>query len=448
MGYHNRWNSSDQIPLRAVESGLITRFGNIDGSDGGNTERYSLSGSWRHLGENSVQEAQLFGIYSDLSLFSNFGYFLADTLQGDQFNQGEQRVVLGGSFRHTQPLQALGVEHVLKIGTQSRADIINGLGLHHTVARRRVGTIREDDVREWGTGVYAELESRWNPRFRTVLGARGDVYTFNVDGDIAQNSGHRTAGLASPKASLVFAPSAGTELYLSGGLGFHSNDARGTTITVDPVSRAPAQQADPLVHSKGAELGLRVTPLGGWRSTLSLWALNLNSELLFVGDGGATEPSAASRRWGVTFATFYRPISQLALDLDVSLARARFAGVPGSQNRIPGALESVVAAGITWTPVERGLFAAVRVRNFGAYPLIEDNSVRAIPTTLVSADAGFLFSGIRIQASVLNVFNAKDDDIQYYYTSRLPGEPAAGVDDIHFHPVEPRQVRVSLGWGL
>lgn len=448
MGYRNTWNSSDQIPLRAVQSGLISRFGNIDNSDGGNTQRYSLSGSWRHVGDNSVQDVQLFGIYSDLSLFSNFGYFLDDTLQGDQFNQREHRVVLGASVKHTQPVEAMGIGHVLKLGGQTRADVITGLGLYHTVARRRVGTVRQDDVREWGTGGYAELESRWTPRFRSVLGARADVYAFNVDAHISQNSGSRTAAIVSPKASFVFAPTAGTELYLSGGLGFHSNDARGTTISVDPVSGGTAQQVDPLVRSRGAELGLRVTPLAGWRSTVTAWLLDLDSELLFIGDGGATEPSAASRRRGITFANFYRPFPQLSLDLDVALAHARFAGVPSGQDRIPGALESVVAAGITWSPVERGLFGAIRVRNFGAYSLIEDNSVRATPTTMLSADAGFLVSGIRIQASVLNLLNARDDDIQYYYASRLPGEAAGGVEDVHFHPVEPRQVRVSLGWGL
>ncbi len=293
MGYHNQWDASDQIPLRAVSGGLINRFGQIDGSDGGNTQRYSLSGTWRHLGGNSVQDVQLFGIYSDLSLFSNFGYFLDDTVRGDQFNQRERRVVLGGGVKHTQPAQAFGLAHLLKLGLQTRGDIIDGIGLYHTEARVRFRTVRQDDVREWGTGAFLEVSSDWRPWFRSVVGVRGDVYTFNVDGDRPENSGHRSAGIVSPKASLVFVPSSESELYLSGGLGFHSNDARGTTITVDPATGGPAQRVDPLVRSRGAEVGLRVTPAHGWRSTLSAWALNLNSELLFVGDGGATEPSFA-----------------------------------------------------------------------------------------------------------------------------------------------------------
>jgi hypothetical protein len=449
MAYHNKWNAPDQIPLRAVESELIDRFGQIDASDGGNTQRYSLSGSWRHAGAASIQDVEVFGMYSDLSLFSNFEYFLGDETRGDQFNQREKRIVIGGSARHTQAVDAFGLSHVLKTGLQTRADFLDPVGLYRTQSRNRLSTVRQDDVREWGSGVFVEAESRWRPWFRSVVGLRGDVYTFSVDGNIAENSGNRTAGIVSPKASLIFAPSEETEVYLSAGLGFHSNDARGTTITVDPETGEPAQQVDPLVRSRGAEVGLRLAPVAGLRSTLSAWALNLDSELLFVGDAGITEPAAASRRRGLTLANFYRPIPELALDLDISLARARFHDVASGEDHIPGALENVVAAGATWSTPGHGPFGAMRLRHFGSYPLIEDNSVRATATTLLNFDAGWLFTpGIRLQVSVLNLLDARDADIQYYYTSRLPGEPAGGIDDIHFHPVEPRQVRASVSWGI
>jgi hypothetical protein len=448
LAYHNRWNSTDQIPLRAVQNGLVSRFGGLDDSDGGETRRFSLSATWRHLGGNSVQDVQLFGIYSDLDLFSNFSYFLSDTVHGDQFNQHERRVVLGAGLRHTQPVSALGHSHVLKLGLQGRADFVDGLGLFATQRRQRVGTVRKDDVRETGTGVYLQAESRWTAKFRTELGVRADLYTFNVASDRSENSGSRTAGIVSPKASLIFSAAPNAELYLSGGLGFHSNDARGTTIRVDPATGDPAQRVDPLVRSRGAEFGIRVSPVPTWRSTLAIWALDLNSELLFVGDGGATEPTSASHRSGITWANYYRPRPRLSLDADVSLARARLTGMPAGQDRIPGALENVVAAGVTWSAMNRGPFAALRVRHFGSYPLLEDNSIRATSATLVNADAGWRISGIRVQASILNLFDSRASDIQYYYASRLPGEPAAGVDDVHFHPVEPRQVRVSVGWGL
>jgi outer membrane receptor protein involved in Fe transport len=178
---------------------------------------------------------------------------------------------------------------------------------------------------------------------------------------------------------------------------------------------------------------------------VSAWALDLDSELLFTGDAGITEPAAASRRQGVTFANFYRPVPALSLDADVSFARARFAGVPADQSHIPGALESVVAGGLAWSPPRRGVFGAVRVRHFGSYPLIEDDGVRARAATLLNADVGYQFaSRTRLRTTVLNILDARADDIQYFYASRLPGEPAGGVGDVHAHPVEPRQLRVAV----
>jgi len=447
MVYHNKWNATDQIPERAVENGAIGRFGYIDGTDGGSTHRYSLSGTWSHVGAKALQSVQVFGVYSDLSLFSNFTYFLDNPTQGDQFNQREKRVMLGANASHAQSLQALGAEHTVTVGLQSRADVLSPIGLYRTERRERLSTVREDQVTETGTGVYVEAQSRWRPWFRTTLGVRGDGYTFDVASDRAENSGRHTAAIASPKASLVFVPSGTTELYLSGGLGFHSNDARGTTITSNPSTGDSVRRVDPLVRSRGAELGLRASPLPNWRSTLALWALELDSELLFVGDGGSTEPSDKSRRSGVTVANFYRPVPQLSIDADVSFAHARFAGVAPGADHIPGALENVFAAGVTWAPRTVGPFGALRVRHFGSYPLIEDNSVRATATTLLNADGGYQLGRVRVQASVLNLLDARASDIQYYYASRLPGEAASGATDVHFHPVERRQLRISLGWG-
>jgi hypothetical protein len=313
----------------------------------------------------------------------------------------------------------------------------------------RFAVVREDRVRQVGSGFFVRAESFWRPWFRSVLGMRADTYGFYVTSDRSVNSGRRAAGIVSPKLSLVFAPTRTTELYLSGGLGFHSNDARGTTISVDPVSGSPALRVDPLVRSRGAELGLRASPLDGWRSTMSLWALDLGSELLFVGDAGTTEPSAASHRRGVTFANFYRPGPSLTLDADVSFAHARFRDVSTSPSRIPGALENVVSGGLTWTSARSGPYGALRVRHFGAYPLTEDNSVRARASTLVNADVGYrLASGVRLQVTMLNVLNGRAEDIEYFYTSRLRGEPAGGVDGVHAHPVEPRQLRLAVEWGI
>ena len=448
MAYSNRWDASDQIPARAVDAGTISRFGQIDSALGGQAERYSLSGTWRRAGATSLQDVQVYGIHSAFDLYSNFTYLLNDPTLGDQFNQREHRTIAGLNARHAQELQAFGRSHQLALGLQSRADFIDGVALYRTADQVRVGTVRRDDVTQWSTGLYGELQTAWSSRFRSTLGLRGDVYLFDVSSDLPVNSGQRTDGIVSPKLSLAWTPSRAVELYAAGGFGFHSNDARGTTIVVDPSTGEPAVPVDPLVRSRGAELGARATVLKGWRSTLAFWALALDSELLFVGDGGTTEPSFPSRRSGVTWTNYYRPLPQLSIDLDISLAYARFADVPEDESRIPGALENVVAAGVSWRAIGRGLFGSARVRHFGAYPLIEDNSVRATPTTLLNAEVGYLFSGVRLQATVLNLLDTKASDIQYYYESRLQGEVPGGVGDVHFHPVEPRALRVSFSWGL
>ncbi|MBK6459320.1 MAG: TonB-dependent receptor [Gemmatimonadetes bacterium] len=448
MAYRNTWDSSDQVPMRAVRDATIARFGQVDPSLGGESSRYSLSAQWDRAGARSVQQVQLYGIASRLDLYSNFTYFLDDEDSGDQFNQREGRATLGLNATHKQPFTVNGVEHLVTLGVQHRSDLVDDIGLHRTRDRVRTGTIRQDDVTERGTGLYVEVESRWRPRLRTVLGVRGDAYTFDVRSVLAANSGTRSASIASPKASLIFVPSRNSELYVSGGFGFHSNDARGTVITVDPVSGDAAERVNPLVRSTGAEFGLRVSPTRQWRSTVALWALRLDSELLFVGDGGTTEPTDGSGRCGITFANFFRPIAQLSLDADVSFARARLRDVAADADHIPGALERVVAAGITWSGAADGPFASLRLRHFGAYPLIEDNSVRATATTLVNAASGLTVGGVRVQLSILNLLGTRASDIQYYYASRLRGEPAGGVDDVHFHPVEPRQIRLALVRGL
>lgn len=447
MAYTNSWRATDQIPLRAVDAGTLSRFGAIDTTDGGHMRRFSLSGQWQRVSARGLQDVQLFAIHSDLALFSNFSYFLDDPVRGDQFEQDDQRTVLGANARHIQSVSALGATHTVTLGVQSRLDLIGNVSLHHTQRRARLGTVRSDEVREGSVGTYLEVESRWRPWVRTLVGGRADGFAFNVTSDNSANSGSRRAAIASPKASLVIAPGKGTEVYVSGGFGFHSNDARGTTITVDPRTGDPVDRVDPLVRSRGGEVGLRVSPRDGFRTTLVAWTLALESELLFVGDAGATEPTDASHRAGITLANFWRVTPSLSVDADASWSRARLTGVPSDANGIPGALGRVVAGGITWTPPVRGLFAALRLRHFGAYPLIEDRSVTATATTLLNADVGYrLTSGTRVRASLLNLSNTRAQDIQYWYTSRLPGEARSGVDGVHSHPVEPRQLRLSLEW--
>jgi outer membrane receptor protein involved in Fe transport len=277
-----------------------------------------------------------YGIGYHLDVFSNFTYFLGDPVHGDQFHQADHRFVSGASINHRRLGSWLGRSMQNTIGAQLRNDDITTIGLSHSEARRLLDTVRQDSVLQTSGGVYAQNETQWTAWLRTLAGLRADEYRFDVNAGNPLNCGVTIAGLVSPKAGVVIGPFSGTEFYVNAGYGFHSNDGRGTTISVDPVSGAPAARVRPLVRATGAEAGVRSVAIPHLQSTLTLWSLDLASELLFAGDAGTTE------------------------------------------------------------------------------------------------------------ADVFNLLNARDSDIDYFYASRLPGEPSTGIDDIHFHPMLPRTARVNL----
>jgi hypothetical protein len=334
------------------------------------------------------------------------------------------------------------------VAVQVRNDSIANVGLYHTSARQPLETIREDAVVQTSVAGSAQNETAWTPWLRTVVGFRVDGYRFRVDAGEPANSGIAYAGLLSPKGGAVFGPWNGTELYANAGLGFHSNDARGATITVDPVTGRPADRVTPLARAKGGEVGVRSVRIPRLQTSLALWTLSLESELIFMGDAGTTEAGRPSHRYGLEWANYYSPLRWLTIDGDVTLSRARFTDDDATGDAVPGAVATVVSAGATVDSV-RNIFGSIRWRYFGPRPLIEDSSVRSRPTSLVSVEAGYkLTNAARLAVDVFNVFDAKHSDIDYFYTSRLRGEPSAGIEDLHFHPTLPRTVRVSLTVGF
>jgi outer membrane receptor protein involved in Fe transport len=441
LGYGAKWNSTDQVPLRAVETGLIDRFGNIDPTDGGDTARASLSFDALFKGADATTHFTAYAIYYQLNLFSDFTYFLDDPVNGDQFNQRDRRGVFGANLENDRTVSFLGRKLDAALGAQLRYDTID-LALDHTARRQLVNVIRQDHVNEGSAGLYAKGTVHWTDWLRIEAGLRGDFYSFDVDSDNPLNSGHRTAAIASPKLGFVFGPWGKTEFYVNAGLGFHSNDARGTTITVSPTDGTPVAADSPLVRSHGLEAGVRTSAIPGLVSTVSVWALDLDSELVFSGDAGDTEASGATRRYGVEFANYYKLNPWVALDADVSFTHARYRdGAPADY--VANSISTVVTGGIVAGKSD-GLFGALRLRYFGPQPITEDNSVREPSSTTFNARIGWRNRGWEIALDVLNLLNRENDDIAYYYTSRLPGEPAAGVDDTHFHPAEPREFRLSV----
>jgi hypothetical protein len=279
-------------------------------------------------------------------------------------------------------------------GLQVRNDVIRN-GLYNTQARVRYATTRADDVLQTSLGAFWENNVQWTEKVRSTVGLRGDVYRYDVDSTLTANSDERYDGIASPKASLVFGPWAKTEVYVQAGLGFHSNDGRGATTRIDPSTLTAVQRANPLVQTYGAEIGVRTLAVDGLQSTLSVWWLDIDSELLFVGDAGATDASRPSRRYGIEWANFYNVTKNLTLDFDYSFSYAEFRDsiLDGGTlvrvgRHIPGSIESVISAGLTYR-ADCGFFGSVRLRYFGPRPLIEDDSVRS-PETIHGQRAGRL----------------------------------------------------------
>ncbi len=431
--YRGDWNSTDQVPRRAIASGAVPRFGHIDPTNGGATHRYSLSadGQWANL--NSVTRANAYFVDYALNLFSNFTYFLDDPVRGDQFEQEDRRKVTGGRLTHRR-LGRVGTRVMENlVGVQVRRDDIGAIGLYRTQHRARFATAREDRIAQSSVGLFAQNQYQWHPMLRTTLGLRGDVYRFNV-----RTHEPETRALASPKLSVVLAPWRGTELYVNAGYGFHSNDARGVLV----------EGSTPLVRARGAEIGVRTVKIPHMQSTVSAWQLDIDSELVFVGDAGTTEASRPSRRVGVEWATYASPRPWLSLDGDVAVSGAKFTDVDPAGNRIPGSVRAVVSLGASLHELKR-MSGSIRLRYFGPRPLVEDDSVRSSATTLVNGQISYrLRPHSRLVVELFNLLDQTASDIDYFYTSRLSGEPADGIDDVHTHPALPRAARVTLQIGF
>ena len=453
MAYNNRWNSADQIPQRAVINntgeGLIDSLGSIDTSLGGHSDRYSLSAQWK----KSHWQASVYAINYDLNLWSNFTYFLDNESAGDQFEQFDSRSIFGGQVRNEQNHILLNLPLTLRLGATVRYDDIDEVGLFSTQKRSRLGAIRNDKIQESSIGLFWDNSLALTDKLKAVASVRYDYFHFDVDGllsvningvDLSKNSGKAKDDKYSFKGGLVYSVNPNWELYTSLGQGFHSNDARGTVVTVDPADGASIDTVEPLVGSVGCEVGVRGFFIDRLNVSLALWRLTLDSELLFVGDAGNTEASRASEREGIELTAYYRLDDTWTLDLEYAYADANFSETALEGDNIPGAINDVVQAGLNFDN-KQGWFGSLRFRYFGERPLEESGSIRSDSSTVMNLRAGYQLNQWVFKSDVLNLLDSDYHDIDYYYASRLASEIAAtsGTEDIHFHVLEPRTLRFT-----
>lgn len=439
MGYKGGWDATNHVPLRAIDSGIIGTYGSLDPSDGGNTHRYSLSVQSEHRDNDGTTSANAYVIDYGLDLFSNFTYYLNDPVRGDQFEQKDSRTILGANVGRVSIGSLAGVNSVQSYGFQLRNDAIRNVALYNTQDRVVFNTLTSDRVNVTDAALYYQNELTLSDKVRLIAGIRGDLYRFDVTSDVnSADSAVKTAAVASPKLSFIFAPWGDTELFLNTGYGFHSNDARGVSKSLNP--------ATPLVRTKGGEIGVRTRAADHLQSSLALWMMDSDSELVFAGDTGGTEPTGPARRIGVEWANYWTPTPWFILDADVAISRARYKDPALSGGAyVPEAIEQTVSIGAAVTEYER-YFGGFRLRYFGSRALIEDNSVRSKSSTLVNLKVGrHLSKNLDLSVDVYNLFNRSTYDIEYYYTSRLAGE-STPVTDHMVHPGEPRSARLTLSY--
>ncbi len=421
--YANEWNSTDQIPARAVPD--IGRFGFIDPSLGGKSHRVSLITNI----DSTNWEAGAYLSNYELHLFQNPTYFLEDSVNGDAIEQHDARWVMG---LHAQTSRTTDI-HTWRMGTDLRYDAVSNADLSAIANRARRENLLDTRLDELSLGVFLQIESQWNPQLRSTLGTRAYHYRFDVTAKNNLNSGKDNDSIILPKLMLAYAPNTDWEFYLNYGQGFHSNDVRGVTASNSSV--------EALVRQHGAEFGMRYESSRVNISLVGFW-LKSESELIFVGDAGISVPSDGTHRLGAELDVFWQPTGNVTIDLNAAKVRSRFSGFPSGEGFVPNTHGFVLGAGVTYVS-ESGVTASVRARHFGDAPLIENNSIAHKDTTLVNLGMSYDFHRFSLSLDIFNLFDTKADDIAFFFESRLQDEEIP-VEDLHFHPVEPVSVRFSI----
>lgn len=461
MLYQADWVASEQVPQRAIDSGELGRYGALTRNDGGKTHRNSLSGEWAQTDAAGATRANWYVVDYGLNLFSApSGYTNYNTYPlGDQHEQADERVVWGGGGRHSWLLGPAAKDTELTAGFQLRQDRIGKVGLYETQNRVRMNTLREDRITETATGLFMDAKTQWNPWLRTTAGARYDMIQaqatalggqYNMD-----NGGSVSAHQASPKLGAVFGPFdliGQTEFYTNWGHGFHSNDVRGATSRTNPTDGSSVSQVPLIVKAKGEEVGMRVTPMRGWTSNLTLWKMQLESELVYIGDEGVTEPRGSSERSGIEWSNYFTPWSGWIIDTDLALSRARFKEAVNGGTHVPNAVPLTAAMGVSYDNGGK-YFGGLRLRYLGAYDLEETGTQKSTAFLLANLKAGYrIDKQWQVSFDVLNLFDRKANDIEYWGGSCTRNEAisatggcgsGSAIDGRLVHPLEPRTFRVS-----
>ena len=421
------WNASGQVPERAVDEGVISRFGSVDPDEGGNTSRTNVNATLvTRLRNEASWKNELYYVKYDFNLFSNFTFFLEDPVHGDMINQRDRRDILGYNGSYTQ--HAVIGDKPLRwtAGAAVRADQ-SYIQLLHAEERAVIDTVRSGHLDQLNPSAYLDATLDLSKRWAVNLGLRYDIYDFNYTEDRYDSlSGNKVVSRASPKLNLYYQAAENVQLYLRTGMGFHSNDARSVVIS-GSENNLPA--------AYGVDLGSTFKLAPHVLVNAALWGLYLESEIVYVGDGGTTEINTPTQRLGADLGIRYQIFDHLFADLDVNYAHGRVLDVPTSENRIPLAPEITTIGGLSYKQ-DKGWNGTLRYRYIGDRPANADNSVVARGYFLVDAGASYRFTKLEVGVSVENLLNTEWNQAQFDTESRLFNE-AAPVSELHFTPGTP-----------
>jgi len=428
--YHAEWHGSGQIPERAVRQGLIGRFGSIDPNEGGVTQRSNVNVQyeWRPV-ENQKLTAHAYGSYYALSLFNDFSLFLNDPVHGDMINQRDRRWLAGFDGQYEIKSKVLDMAVTSAAGFQYRIDTPNVVLA--TATQRHVTGIQQDvEIVEQSFSPFVKFDLVPVDKVRLVTGARGDIFTFRgsqrVNTTAPFVTGEVTQSRPNVKANLILGPWADTEFFGNFGTGYHSNDAR--AILADP-------KQDAVPTARGYEFGFRTRILPRTEIFVTYWFLDLASELVFNGDDGTTSAQGPSHREGLEAGTKIRLLDWLTFTGDFTYTT--HAEFTQTHQAVPLAPVWTALADLT-ARLPWGLSSSLEMRYLGDRWADEFRHQTARGYTLVNSTTRYRYRNFEVFLTVENLTDVDWREAQFFFTSRLRGEPARGVDDIHFTPGAPR----------
>ncbi len=431
--FKSKWNASGQIPERAVESGMIGRFGSIDPSEGGNTERHNANFLILKLLRNGNWENQTFFTRYKFNLYSNFSFYLNDAVNGDEINQAEGRNIFG--YASTLRKKYFLGDNVLQstYGAGLRYDIILDSRLSKVVQRKFLSDIKLGDTREMNT--YAFISEQLNTgKWLIEGGVRADHFYFNyVDKLSNLQQASQRQGIISPKLNLQYTINKKIQVFVKAGKGFHSNDTR-VVVANDGKEILPA--------AYGTDLGVILKPSANLLLHIAAWQLYLAQEFVYVGDDGNIEPSGKTKRQGLDIIARYQLTKNIFTNVNMNITRPRATGEPKGDDYIPLAPTATSVGGVYYK-AQKGFNGGISYRYIKNRPANEDNSIVAKGYFLMDATLNFTRKKYEIGLAFENIFNIKWNEAQFATTSRLQNETAA-VTELNYTPGTPFFARIKM----